>query len=108
MRSAARFLILAILAAALLGGVWLGTRSRSPDRRDLGPLVAAGSDIVHDALRPALDLTRIGPAEEAALGEAIDREIRAGMQLGADPQIASYLSRLIDILAANEIGRAHV
>jgi len=100
-RSAARFSILLILTAALGGGIYLATRSRSPDRRDLGPLVTVGGDAVRDALRPALDLTRIDPAEEASLGEAIDREIRAGMKVGGDVQIESYLSRLIAALAVN-------
>jgi predicted Zn-dependent protease len=100
-KSAARFSVLLIVTAALGGGIYLATRSRSPDRRDLGPLVTVGGDAVRDALRPALDLTRIGPAEEASLGEAIDREIRARMAVGEDTQIEAYLSRLVAAVAAN-------
>lgn len=98
MKPALRLTIVAALAAAVGAGAYLATRGTGPDRRNLDALVTVGGDLARDASHPILDLTRMSDAEEAALGEAIDREIRASMDVGGDPRTQTYLSRILRVM----------
>ncbi|MBI3448124.1 MAG: M48 family metalloprotease [Acidobacteria bacterium] len=95
---AARSVVLLAIAAALGAGLYLASRGDGADRRDLQAVVTLGGDAVHDAIHPALDLTRMSDADEAALGVAIDREIRAHMTVGGDPRTMRYLRRVLRAL----------
>ncbi len=100
MRPALRLVLLAAIAAALGAGVWLAIRGTAPDRRDLGALVTVGGDLAHDALHPALDLTRMSAAEEAGLGAAIDAQVHASMPVGGEAATEAYLARVLSLVAA--------
>lgn len=92
MKTAGRLLALAAVAAALAGGLWLATRGRGPDRRDLDAVVTIGGDLVRDALRPAIDLTRLTVEEEIRLGRAIDGEVRARETVVTEGPEVAYLA----------------
>ncbi|HEU4400985.1 MAG TPA: M48 family metalloprotease [Candidatus Polarisedimenticolia bacterium] len=101
MKGAGRFAFLALILAALGAGAWLATRGTAPDRRDLDAFVTVGGDVVRDALHPAIDLTRMSPAQETGLGAEIDAQIRSGMAVGADPATEAYLEGVLDLVAAH-------
>ncbi len=64
-------------------------------QRNVDALVTVGGDAVHDAIRPAIDLTRISEADEIKLGDAIDMEVRGHMSVVADPALAVYMGDLV-------------
>jgi len=101
MRASVRLAALALIAVALGAGIRLASRGTSPDRRNLDALVTVGGDLVHDATRPVMDLTRLSSAEEIELGRAIDAEIRAAMPVGGDAALEGYLARLTARLAGS-------
>jgi predicted Zn-dependent protease len=99
MRRALRLAVVAAFAAAVLTGAWLAMRGTGPDRRNLDALVTVGGDLARDATHPILDLTRMSESDEAALGSAIDQEVRASMPVGGDPRLEGYLRRVLQSLA---------
>ncbi|HEX9427915.1 MAG TPA: M48 family metalloprotease [Candidatus Polarisedimenticolia bacterium] len=98
---AARVLVPLFLAGALGAGAWLAHRARGPQRRDLDALVTVGGDLARDAISPALDLTRLGTAEEMELGRRIDAEVRAGLPAAVDPAAQAYLDELLASLSVH-------
>ena len=99
MKSLPRLLILAVILAGLAAGAWFATRGTAPERRNLDALVTVGGDVVRDVTHPVLDLTRLSSAEEIALGQAIDAEVRAGMTVGGDPAVETYVQSVLRLLA---------
>lgn len=99
MKSLPRLLVLAIILAGLGAGAWYATRGTAPERRNLDALVTVGGDVVRDVTHPALDLTRLSTAEEIALGQAIDAEVRAGIPVGGDPAAEIYVQNVLRLVA---------
>ena len=99
MKLAWRVTLLLALLGALGAGLWLAGRGTAPGRRDLDAVVTVGGDLVRDAIHPAIDLTRLGSAEEIRLGKAIDGEIRARMDVGPGDATSRYLQRVTDLVA---------
>jgi predicted Zn-dependent protease len=99
MNSAGRLALLAVIAGALGAGVWLASRGTAPQRRNLDAVVTVGGDLVHDALRPGIDLTRLSDSEEIRLGEAIDQEIRRGMEVVPEGAAEEYLQGVVTLVA---------
>jgi predicted Zn-dependent protease len=105
MKAGIRLALMAAIAAALGAGAWLAIRGKAPDRRDLGALVTVGGDLAHDALHPAVDLTRMGAAEEARLGAEIDLQVRSSMTVGGDAATEAYLARVLSLLTPGALRR---
>jgi predicted Zn-dependent protease len=100
-KSLPRLLVLALILSGVAGGAWYATRGTAPERRNLDALVTVGGDVVHDAGRPILDLTRLSTAEEMELGRAIDAEIRARAHALSDPAIEAYVQAVLRQVAAH-------
>lgn len=101
MKSLPRLLALALILAGVAAGAWYARRGTAPERRNLDALVTVGGDLVRDAGRPALDLTRLSTAEEIELGRAIDAEIRARMPVAPDPGVGEYVQAVLRQVAAH-------
>lgn len=107
MKPAARLPVVAGLAALLAVGAWLAARGTGTDQRNLDAFVTVGGDVAHDAIHPALDLTRITSGEEAELGIAIDAEVRRSMPTSDDAGARAYLDHVMRPMAAN-VSRAGI
>jgi predicted Zn-dependent protease len=97
----------ATVGGALGAGVWLAQKGAGPDRRNLDALVTVGGDLQRDLLAPALDLTRMTPGEEAALGAAIDREVRASLRVGGAARDEVYIGRVLRTMTPH-VGRGGI